>query len=898
MWNIDLISVEKESRRMKWIKKKHTKKLLAIGFLCLLAGSLFAGFKWMTNSGKVEEIQASSIVTNGAFRLTADNKWDDASKNNHADLKWDKINNLTQTGYRLFQSADSGSNWTNQSLNYGKSIKVLNVYPDIGGSNTLKTWMDGLGLQSNDGTNLIQVTPVSISNYNTNPDSYLKNGSGDYQYDVIMFGSWDSNNGKDISVKGAQATIKFIDSGRGILFGHDTIYKSPNADAKKNWWKYFHDQFDYLGVGHDFAMEYMSGNTGMIKTDYWTGSEEVKVINDGYLMKYPFEMPNELVLNIPYAHNIELSKKQVGTTWAEFINPSGSWPNPIYEDSTWRGGWYLKTNNNLAMIQTGHSMGASKPDERKIIANVLYNLAQVSLENNAQDYSVKDEQAPDEPIVDIRCGDGDNLSVRVDAKDNGKIYQWYIEADTKDQGLLKSDTVQEEISSNIAGYFYRITDTPSTSDFKAEVEGKKDKFGRIAESEFDLYVAPNDNSVSYVTADSFAINEKRDSEKYIQVIAVDRMSNVSNVKTLQVKDLAQHIDFEIERTADEAKLFDLALSSETDGTMKAIEIQVPKNTEIKDLGTMTLPSTWSYTQNTGTTEYDSFTFDMQANNSKAVIQPFLEGLRFTIKSSQNTSGKIKIILKKNEEEVKDICWNAGIPQKISLTAYSEDGDALPDGDIVYDQQLRIGQAVTVVPISLDFYEFLELRETDDTPRGLNYTVSNTYQEGKAIYSLRKALLHVRQVVVDSSNEIVVPSEGYVKIESNLYNNGNPAVDPAYQADKIVSSGKKTDNPAFSNFVFSTKHLSSVSDQVLFGPVVPAFYSYLGHYVSEDAASQQTNSSITAGPAAIDRNTIDNSREFWITLYIQPNVDDQTNSKTPQPYSWDYEKNDLGKIKTK
>lgn len=952
--------------------------------------------------------------------------------------------------------------------------------------------MDGLGLQSEEGTNLIQVTPVSITDYNASPNSYLKNASNEYQYDVIMFGSWDSNAEKDISPSGAQAAVDFISTGRGVLFGHDTVYKAPTSNAKQNWWQYFHEQFDYLGVGHDTAMEYTTHATynGMIEMSYWTGSQEVKIINDGYLMKYPFEMENEVVLTIPYSHNIELSNKRVGTIWAEFINPSSSYNRPPYDDANWRGGWYLKTNNNVAMIQTGHSRGQSTEDERKIIANVLYNLAQVSLENTASDYSVLDDQAPDEPTVDIRCGDSDNLNIRVDAEDKGKTYQWYVEADTKDRGLLRSDTVKEEISSNIAGYFYRVTDTPSTPNFKTEVESKKDAFGRIPESEFDLYVAPNDDSTSYLTAASFSINEKQNSEKYVQVIAVDRMSNVSEVKTIQIKDLVQHIDFEIERTADEAKLVELSLSSAMDNKMKAIEIQIPKNTEIKDLASMTLPNTWYSYENSETSDYYSFSFVMQANNSQAVIQTFLESLRFTIKSPQNNSGKIKIILHEeaftswidpngvthyytfvpqvktwmeaynqaksmnyrgltgylatltSEEEhnfvynnigktfgwlggsrlvktqpanarinddeklstkisdfsfatnvapqwywvngpeagttfftaptlsgggqapvgvyegfnriggepsngngsgeyclqfaqgntgkywndisynrtdhvagfyvefseyggqtekvdwVKDNCWNAAIPQKISLKAYNEENIALSNGDLLYDQQLRIGQSITVTPTSLDFYEFLELRELDNTPRGLTYNVSDTYQQGKAIYSLRKAIMHIRQVVVEPSDEIVIPSEGYVEIKNNLYNNGSPAIDPNYQSDTIVTSGKNADNPTFSDFILSTKHLNSTSDQILFEPIVPAFYTYLGHYVTTEAASHQNNTTVTSGAAKLDRSAIDTSKEFWITLYIQPNMDDQDNPVTPQPYSWDYKKNDLGKIKTK
>ena len=1080
------------------LNKKFSRIVPGILIMLVILSGLAAVF---TNEETTEkkEIQASEIVTAGDFRLTADNRWDETVKRNYAQLDWDDIANLTQTGYKLYQSED-GTTWNNRSLSYGKSIKVLNVYPDRAESNTLKGWMEGLNLHAPDGTDLIQVTPVTISNYNLNPNSHLQNASGEYQYDVIMFGSWDSNNARDISQSAAEATINFIDSGRGVLFGHDTVYKAPFTDAKENWWRYFHDgQKDYLGVGHDANMEYVTHATynGLIMMDYWTGSEEVKIINDGYLMKYPFEMQNELVLTIPYSHNIELSNKNIGTTWAEFVNPSGSYPNTPYDDNNWRGGWYLKTNDNVAMIQTGHRGGTSTEDERKIIANVLYNLAQVSVENDATDYTVLDDQSPEAPEMVIRCGNEESLNIRLSSQDNGKEYQFKVEADTKDQGLLTSDIVRETITSNIAGYFYEVSNSPA-SNLAADVEAKKDAYGRIDPDEFDLYIAPNDDSVKYETATSFTLSEKNTSGKYVHVLAVDRANNVSAVTSQQIKDITQPVDFEIERTGNEAKLVELAVDATMDNKMKSIEVQIPKNTEIKDFSSLTLPADWYSFENSETTDYYSFSFAMETNNSAATIQTFLEGLRFTIKNSVNTSGSIKIILHEeaytywidpggtrhyyafipevhtwmeaynraktmsyrgltgylatltseqehdfvydnigktfgwlggtrlrmtipsakriddesyispniahytfavgtasdwywangpeagtvffdkptfaeggkspvgvyngfnnpdnysaspshepnnnlnnecvlqfaqaNEtkywndvvydgiysggtvvagfyiefseyggqtegEEITDVCWNAAIPQKISLKAYDEQGTAVTDGDLLFDQQLRLDQTITVQPKSLEFYSFVELRETDDRPRGTGYTVSATYQEGKAIYSLRKAILHVRQVVMKPSNELVVPTEGYIEIENRLFNSGNPVIDPTYQANTIVNSGKNADNPTFTNFILTTKPLTDDSDQMVIQPVIPSFYEYLGHYVTTEAASHQSNTTITAGPAILNRGTIDANNELWLTIYLQPNQTADGENITPQPYSWDYKKNDLGKIKT-
>ncbi|MTD37499.1 hypothetical protein GIX45_02400 [Erwinia sp. CPCC 100877] len=479
-----------------------------------------------------DKLQASTVVSTGAFRLKAENRWDGNSQKNYAFLEWDEVSGLSQAGYQLYQSED-GQTWNNRSLNYGKAIKVLNIYPNVEKSNTLKSWMDGLNLKASDGSNLIQVTPVSLTQYNANPDSYLKNSQGEYQHDVLMFGSWDSNNYADISQNGADATKAFLETGRGALFGHDTITNKRTV--------FFNTFKDFLGIKKQ------------VSTDSMTGSTQVQLINNGYLMKYPFEMKNNVILTIPYSHNIDLQVKNVGTTWLEFINPSGSWPYPIYDNGSMRGGWYLKTNNNIGMIQTGHSNGASTVDERRIIANTLYNLAQVSFETNAQDQTVKDDQAPNLPSVTQKAGGAvNNFDITVDSIDRGKNYQWYIEANTKLAGIKKSDVVKETIISNIAGYFYTLDDS-KTSNLNTIVEGYKDEFGRISSERYDIYVAPkgttNQSDPSYdsskdanlLTYDTkgtiTGVNGLTDLNKYLHLVSVDRSNNVSEVKTIQIKDI-------------------------------------------------------------------------------------------------------------------------------------------------------------------------------------------------------------------------------------------------------------------------------------------------------------------------------------------------------------------------
>lgn len=165
------------------------------------------------------------------------------------------------------------------------------------------------------------------------------------------------------------------------------------------------------------------------------------------------------------------------------------------------------------------------------------------------------------------------------------------------------------------------------------------------------------------------------------------------------------------------------------------------------------------------------------------------------------------------------------------------------------------------------------------------------------------LWHVRQVVLDASTEIVVPSKSYFDIQNILDNSGSPTIDPDYQANLTANSGKAADNPTFTEVSIPTDHLANVNDQVQLSLVVPEFYNYAGYYCTTEQSdpmgtSHQSNTTYTAGNLQLSKYDLNNDGEFWITMYIKPNTDDEGSTKTPQPYSWDYEKNDLGKIKTK
>lgn len=177
----------------------------------------------------------------------------------------------------------------------------------------------------------------------------------------------------------------------------------------------------------------------------------------------------------------------------------------------------------------------------------------------------------------------------------------------------------------------------------------------------------------------------------------------------------------------------------------------------------------------------------------------------------------------------------------------------------------------------------------------NYHTKDELTEGALGITLTgDVLLHVRQVIQGSNTaikDLVIPTEGYVSVQNTLDNGGSPALDPNYQSQVTVSSGKQADNPGFTDFALNLEHLTA-ADQVTLSSVIPEFYKFNGYYVSNEKASHEDAGLNAPNNSLLSQAYLYEQGEVWITFYLEPNG---TNDGNPQPYSWDYKHNDLGKI---
>gem|GEM_PF-3849181 len=381
-----------------------------------------------------------------------------------------------------------------QSIPVKDRVKVLNIYPPVGESITftnwkgqrftlpkaasLKRWMEEPNAEhpKGYGMGLIDVDAVPIPDFNANPVGYLKNPDGSWKYDVVAIGTWDTNNGQDVSSNALNLLKEFVKAGGGLLLGHDTVAHVASLPYNLN---VFTPNLQTLGgyLRLYDAPQYNGKSPPDLPNEYqlWGGTRVV-VARKGLLTNYPWKIGEMgTVLNVPYTHTGWMNSR--GDVWLKFLKsdpitlPDGSttWPYNIAQqwemDPSSEANWYLTTWSNVAMIQTGHSNCEATPDEQKIIANTLFYLAQVTDGTSWNDHSAQDVAPPD-PVTGIQTNPmpGGVEITWQRPNDNGNTYYYYVQAINKTTGDRLNSAVVGPVSyaTGVKGYAYVLDQNPGT----------------------------------------------------------------------------------------------------------------------------------------------------------------------------------------------------------------------------------------------------------------------------------------------------------------------------------------------------------------------------------------------------------------------------------------------------
>ena len=283
--------------------RKCLSKIIAFSMgLCMIAGS-------------------GTVYADSEMNLSAEAN----NEGNYVSLKWNAPDSSNRYSYMIYSKESNESEF--QSIPAKASVRVLNVYPNVG--NNLKKWMENPNSESSNGygKGLISVDEVTIDSFNGNPDIYMKDSEGNWKYDVVYFGGWDSNNKKDISSSAKNSVEEFIKAGRGVLFGHDTLYKTLFS----NFWSLA----GYVNM------------TSPVPVNNQYGTSSVKITRKGLLTNYPWSIGDVgTTLSVPLSHSTaqyaygDIWMKYTGNTWTSISEVNE------YEGKECTNNFYLTTWNN------------------------------------------------------------------------------------------------------------------------------------------------------------------------------------------------------------------------------------------------------------------------------------------------------------------------------------------------------------------------------------------------------------------------------------------------------------------------------------------------------------------------------------------------------------------------
>lgn len=164
-------------------------------------------------------------------------------------------------------------------------------------------------------------------------------------------------------------------------------------------------------------------------------------------------------------------------------------------------------------------------------------------------------------------------------------------------------------------------------------------------------------------------------------------------------------------------------------------------------------------------------------------------------------------------------------------------------------------------------------------------------QNRQLPSFKTAWLNIRQSVINSHEELVIPSKGYYK----MINEGTVG-----QESRLISGSTDVDSADQVTQELFTRYqynLNKENLQVTINDLIPEYYAIFGHIVTPTDnnlgathLSTNKNDLIETNDISLDYQT---ENEYWVTVFITPqlgNKTDGTKEDSPRPYSWSYKTN--------
>ena len=431
-----------------------------------------------------------------------------------------------------------------------------------GGETVTNETYEAYGKQPSTGQQIIRVIPVYMRDFNKDPSKYLwydeytktwktkvdmhslySDTGRVVEVSEIFIGSADGNGDAydQPQTMSIQSIGEFLNTGGQVLAGHDTIL---------GWGGY---NTHTLGtIRSKFKIWLFGQDVKELPYTHFFGQTEIIVTKQGLMTNYPYEIKLGQILKVPFTHTV--TNSSYGTVWMEFnLNSGGANKDFDWEDALkYNQGnmlYYLTTNNNTAMVQTGHSNCASTSDERKILANTLFYLKQTSTKTQAIDNSQQDFEAPSavsKTTQKIVYLDANNIEFTFQRPlDKGTYYTHVVQAFLKDNisdsfglsngNLATQNYVSKEVITGVQGY-YSYVDTNSQGKISL-VDGKvQQQTGKLFDSSYTNKSSLNELNRIYNKTISieYITSQKQVYENILEGITANQNSQVDKTTTLKI----------------------------------------------------------------------------------------------------------------------------------------------------------------------------------------------------------------------------------------------------------------------------------------------------------------------------------------------------------------------------
>ena len=126
------------------------------------------------------------------------------------------------------------------------------------------------------GRQIIKVTHVSVKEFEANPSMI-------WDYDVMMHGTWDANADNVLNDNAVNEIAKYIDAGKGVLAGHDSVGFSRGTTLGLSK---IADKFNIKGGLWNNAIQ----NGYDINNSWAYKSNKTKITKKGFLTQFPWNL--------------------------------------------------------------------------------------------------------------------------------------------------------------------------------------------------------------------------------------------------------------------------------------------------------------------------------------------------------------------------------------------------------------------------------------------------------------------------------------------------------------------------------------------------------------------------------------------------------------------------------